>query len=132
MKQFSREIEVSGHIIDSLILSKIFDGVMDLGGEFEILKIKIGKRKKDESYAKLRVIGKNQKQLNQILELVYREGATAKIQKEVKVKPAPKNMTMPDNFYSTTNNNSQIFRNSEVCGDSQKNQKFWVGKFPNN
>ena len=113
MKKFSNEIEVSGHIIDSLILSKIFDGVMDLGGEFEILNIKIGKRKKDESYAKLRIIGKNQKHLNQILELVYREGATAKIQKEAKLKPAPKNMTMPDNFYSTTNNNTQIFRNGK-------------------
>jgi len=82
MKQFSREIEVSGHIIDSLILSKIFDGVMDLDGEFEILKINIGKKKRDESYAKLRIIGKNQKHLDQILELVYREGATAKIQKD--------------------------------------------------
>ncbi len=113
MKQFSREIEVSGHIIDSLILSKIFDGVMDLDGEFEILKIKIGKKKRDESYAKLRVIGKNQKHLDQILELVYREGATAKIQKEVKLKGAPKNCTMPENFYSTTNNYTQIFRNGK-------------------
>ncbi|MEE8255661.1 MAG: TIGR00300 family protein [Nitrosopumilaceae archaeon] len=113
MKQFSREIEVSGHIIDSLILSKIFDGVMDLDGEFEILKIKIGKKKRDESYAKLRIIGKNQKHLDQILELVYREGATAKIQKEVKLKGAPKNCTMPENFYSTTNNHTQIFRNGK-------------------
>jgi len=113
MKQFSREIEVSGHIIDSLILSKIFDGVMDLDGEFEILKIKIGKKKRDESYAKLRIIGKNQKHLDQILELVYREGATAKIQKEVKLKGAPKNCTMPENFYSTTNNYTQIFRNGK-------------------
>ncbi len=113
MKQFSREIEVSGHIIDSLILSKIFDGVMDLDGEFEILKINIGKKKRDESYAKLRVIGKNQKHLDQILELVYREGATAKIQKEVKLKAAPKNCTMPENFYSTTNNYTQIFRNGK-------------------
>ena len=86
---------------------------MDLGGEFEILKINIGKKKKDESYAKLRVIGKNQKHLEQILELVYREGATAKIQKEAKLKAATKNSTMPDNFYSTTNNNTQIFRNGK-------------------
>jgi len=113
MKKFSREIEVTGHIIDSLILSKIFDGVMDLGGEFEILDIKIGKKKKDESYAKLRVLGKNQKHLDHILELVYREGATAKIQKEAKLKPATKNMVMPENFYSTTNNNTQIFRNGK-------------------
>lgn len=86
---------------------------MDLDGEFEILKIKIGKKKRDESYAKLRVIGKNQKHLDQILELVYREGATAKIQKEVKLKAAPKNCTMPENFYSTTNNYTQIFRNGK-------------------
>ena len=45
MAKFSGEIEVRGHLIDSLILTKIFDGVMDLGGEFEVLKIQIGKKK---------------------------------------------------------------------------------------
>lgn len=109
MSKFSREIEVRGHLIDSLILTKIFDGVMDLGGEFEVKKIQIGKKKKDESYAKIRVTGNNQKHLDEILQLVYREGATAKIQKEVTLKPASKNFVMPDTFYSTTNNNTQIF-----------------------
>ena len=109
MSKFSREIEVRGHLIDSLILTKIFDGVMDLGGEFEVKKIQIGKKKKDESYAKIRVKGNNQKHLDTILQLVYREGATAKIQKEVTLKPASKKFVMPDNFYSTTNNNTQIF-----------------------
>jgi lysine-ketoglutarate reductase/saccharopine dehydrogenase-like protein (TIGR00300 family) len=109
MAKFSREIEVRGHLIDSLILTKIFDGVMDLGGEFEVLKIQIGKKKKDESYAELRIQGKNQNHLDRILELVYREGATAKIQKEVNLKPASKNNVIPDNFYSTTNNHTLIF-----------------------
>ncbi len=84
---------------------------MDLGGEFEVLEIKIGKRKKDESYAKLRIQGKNKIHLDQILEVVYREGATARIQKEVSTKSAPKNMIMPENFYSTTNKYTQIFKN---------------------
>ena len=109
MAKFSREIEVRGHLIDSLILTKIFDGVMDLEGEFEVLKIQIGKKKKDESYAQLRIQGKNQNHLERILELVYREGATAKIQKEVNLKPASKNNVIPDNFYSTTNNHTLIF-----------------------
>ncbi len=113
MSKFSREIEVRGHLIDSLILTKIFDGVMDLGGEFEVKKIQIGKKKKDESYAKIRVTGNNQKHLDTILQLVYREGATAKIQKEVTLKIASKNFVMPDNFYSTTNNNTQIFLKSK-------------------
>jgi lysine-ketoglutarate reductase/saccharopine dehydrogenase-like protein (TIGR00300 family) len=109
MAKFSREIEVRGHLIDSLILTKIFDGVMDLGGEFEVLKIQIGKKKKDESYAELRIQGKNQNHLERILELVYREGAIAKIQKEVNLKTASKNNVIPDNFYSTTNNHTLIF-----------------------
>ncbi len=109
MSKFSREIEVRGHLIDSMILTKIFDIIMDLKGEFQVLEIKIGKRKKDPSYAKILVQARNQKQLDEILEFVYREGATEKFQKEVKLKKAPKNMVMPDNFYSTTNNQTQIF-----------------------
>ena len=31
MKKFSSEIELSGHLIDSLILTKVFDGIMDHG-----------------------------------------------------------------------------------------------------
>jgi lysine-ketoglutarate reductase/saccharopine dehydrogenase-like protein (TIGR00300 family) len=109
MSKFVQEVEVRGHLIDSLILTKIFDGIMDLGGEFEVLKIRIGRRKKDASYAKLRIQGKSKKHLEDILELVYREGATAKIQKEINLKAATKDMVMPEDFYSTTNNHTQIF-----------------------
>lgn len=113
MSKFFREIEVRGHLIDSLILTKIFDGIMDLGGEFEVLKIKIGRRKKDESYAKLLIQGKSKKHLDEILDLVYRAGATAKIQQEVGLKSAPSDMVMPDDFYSTTNNHTQIFHKGQ-------------------
>lgn len=109
MSKLSREIEVRGHLIDSLILTKIFDVIMDLNGEFQVLEINIGTKKKDASYAKLLVKARNQKQLDTILENVYRFGATAKIQKEIKLQKANKNMVMPDNFYSTTNNHTQIF-----------------------
>jgi len=109
MRKFRQEIQVKGHLIDSAILTKIFDRIMDLKGEFEVLEINIGKRKKDESYARLRVQGTSQNHLSKILDLIYREGATAKSQKLVKLKTATKNMVMPDNFYSTTNNHTQIF-----------------------
>ncbi len=67
MAKFSQEIEVSGHLIDSSILTKIFDKIMDLQGEFQVEEINIGKKKKDPSYARLSVIGKNQKHLDEIL-----------------------------------------------------------------
>jgi len=113
MAKFSQEIEVSGHLIDSSILTKIFDKIMDLHGEFQVEEINIGKKKKDSSYARLSVTGKNQKHLDEILQTIYREGAVSKIQKGILLKKAPKNMVMPDDFYSTTNNHTQIFYNKK-------------------
>lgn len=108
MTKFSSEVEVRGHLIDSMILTKIFDVIMDLGGEFEVLQMNVGKKKKEPSYAKLQIQGKTQDHLNKILEQVYREGATATIGKNVSLKAAPKDMVMPDDFYSTTNNTTEI------------------------
>ncbi|AJZ75326.1 TIGR00300 family protein [Candidatus Nitrosotenuis cloacae] len=108
MTKFSSEVEVRGHLIDSMILTKIFDVIMDLGGEFEVLQMNVGKKKKEPSYAKLQIQGKTQDHLDKILEQVYREGATATIGKNVSLKAAPKDMVMPDDFYSTTNNTTEI------------------------
>ena len=55
----SRNIELKGHIIDSFVLPKVFDKIMDLNGEFNVVKFDIGKKKSDESYAVIEVIGKN-------------------------------------------------------------------------
>ncbi|TAK19866.1 MAG: TIGR00300 family protein [Nitrosarchaeum sp.] len=113
MTKFSQEIEVSGHLIDSSILTKIFDKIMDLHGEFQVEEINIGKKKKDPSYARLLVTGKNQKHLDEILETIHREGAVAKLQKGILLKKSPKDMVMPDDFYSTTNNHTQVFHNEK-------------------
>ena len=35
--RFEQEIETRGHLIDSMILTRIFDGIMDLRGDFQHL-----------------------------------------------------------------------------------------------
>ena len=109
MDKFSQEIEVEGHLIDSSILTKIFDKIMDLQGEFQVQEIEIGKKKRDQSFARLLITGKDQKQLDEILETVYRLGAVSKTQQQITLKKSPKNFVMPDNFYSTTNNHTNVF-----------------------
>ena len=109
MSKFSQEIEVGGHLIDSSILTKIFDKIMDLKGEFQVQEIEIGKKKKDQSFARLLITGRNQKHLDEILQTVYRLGAVSKIQQQITLKKSPKNYVMADNFYSTTNNHTQVF-----------------------
>jgi lysine-ketoglutarate reductase/saccharopine dehydrogenase-like protein (TIGR00300 family) len=112
MKKYSQEVEVSGHLIDSMVLTKIFDKIMNHGGEFEILELTVGKKKKDSSYVKLLVTGKDAKHLEEITDDIHREGAIPHNKKQVKLKKAPKDMVMPDNFYSTTNNDTWVFHNN--------------------
>jgi lysine-ketoglutarate reductase/saccharopine dehydrogenase-like protein (TIGR00300 family) len=136
MKKYSQEVEVSGHLIDSMILTKIFDKIMNRGGEFEILDLTVGKKKKDSSYAKLLVSGKNAKHLEEITDDIHREGASPHNEKQVKLKKALKDMVMPDNFYSTTNNDTWIFHNNswiqvenqmmDKCVVVKKNHAFCV------
>jgi lysine-ketoglutarate reductase/saccharopine dehydrogenase-like protein (TIGR00300 family) len=114
--KFEQEVEVSGHLIDSMILTRIFDSVMDLKGDFQVLEFTVGKKKKDPSYARLMVRGKTQKHLEDILELVYRAGAQPVSVQEARLEPAPKDMVMPDDFYSTTNNATQVYYRGKWIG----------------
>ncbi|MDQ3836815.1 MAG: TIGR00300 family protein, partial [Thermoproteota archaeon] len=99
--KFEQEIETRGHLIDSMILTRIFDGIMDLQGDFQVLEFTVGKRKSDPSYARLLVKGKSKQHLESILEQAFREGAQPVSVQEVKLEPAPNDMVMPDDFYST-------------------------------
>ena len=43
----SEQIELRGHIIDSLLLPKVLDEILTCGGSFTIREIKIGKQRSD-------------------------------------------------------------------------------------
>lgn len=96
-----------------MILTRIFDKIMDLKGDFNVLEFHVGKKKDELSYARLLVSGKNKKHLDQLLESVFIEGAQPTKIDGVALKPAPSDMVMPRDFYSTTNNTTQIFFNNE-------------------
>lgn len=101
-------IKLRGHIIDSLILPKVLDEIMDLSGTFEILDIRIGKRKTDPSSARLRVQARSPRQLEHILKRVARLGATPVAASDVHLVRAPREGIFPSGFYSTTNLPTEI------------------------
>lgn len=104
----TREVKLSGHIIDSLTLPKTLDLIMDMGGDFEILDVNIGKQKKDVSHAKIRVIGNNESHLGEILDELSEIGAVISEIKEIELVPSKKDKTLPDDFYSTTNHPTSV------------------------
>ncbi len=111
MSTFEQEVEVEGHIIDSLILTKILDKVLDLEGDFEIVEFRVGKRKTDHSYARLMIRGKSETHLREILHELHRLGTITPKVRPAKYVPAPANSVLPDDFYSTTNNETFVYLN---------------------
>lgn len=103
-----REIELKGHIIDSFLLPKVFDKVMDMNGEFEILQFEIGKHKTDTSYARLMIKGKDQEHLDDIIGELHRLGAYLPEAEDAVVERAPKDKVVPKGFYSTTNHPTYV------------------------
>ena len=118
---FVREIELRGHIIDSLILPKVFDKILDMGGDYKVLEFEIGKRKIDPSYAKILVIGRDEKHVDEILNELRDLGAEIPEIEEVELQPAERDMVLPEGFYSTTNHKTFIrFRGKWIEVENQK------------
>ncbi len=106
--QSSREIELEGHIIDSGIMTRVFDQIMDMGGNFEILEFNVGKKKTDPSYARLRICADNERTLSLILTELHRLGARDLEAADVELVPAEGDRIVPRGFYSTTNHSSFV------------------------
>jgi len=108
-------VELSGHIVDSLILPKVLDLIITLGGEFEILKVQVGHRRTDRSYAKISIEGRNRKVLDHILARIKEHGALPVEERNepVELAPAPMDGVFPENFYATTNLLTQVRFNDQ-------------------
>ena len=104
-----RTIELSGHIIDSLTLTKTMGIIMDNGGEFDILEIDVGRKKTDESHAKIEVSADSPELLESILDELSVLGASIDDIKEVNLVASTKDKVAPEGFYSSSNHTTHIF-----------------------
>lgn len=108
MNGFSEEITLEGHIIDSGILAKVWGVIMDLGGEFDLQEIRVGKRKDETSFARMKISAESDAALHRILIAVQDDGALLLSRDDVATAPAPIDGALPDDFYSTTNLPTQV------------------------
>src|SRR5947208_11033113 len=97
------EVEVRGHIVDSLLLPKILDRILQMGGTFEIRDCKIGARRVDPSYARITIRAASHASLDEILGDLIEHGATAVNPGDARTVPADIAGAFPADFYSTTN-----------------------------
>ena len=72
----SETIELKGHIIDSWILPRAWDIIMDRGGNFAVEEMRIGTHKTDPSYARMKVEAPDDETLELIISELQQFGAT--------------------------------------------------------
>jgi lysine-ketoglutarate reductase/saccharopine dehydrogenase-like protein (TIGR00300 family) len=102
------DIEMEGHLIDSLILTRVLDKIMDMGGEFEIKNFQIGQKKNDTSYVQITVMGDDDAHLDRVLLELHALGARLVEMEDVKTGLAPSDMVVPRGFYTTTNHPTYV------------------------
>ncbi len=107
-KGVTEEIEVRGHIIDSLLLPKILDRILAQGGRFEIQTCEIGAHRNDPSYARIAVQADDASRLREILDDIVDHGAVPVHGHDVRTEPADIEGTFPEGFFSTTNQPTQV------------------------
>jgi len=104
----SEKVELSGHIIDSLILPKVLDIITSAGGTFHIDQLTVGQARKDPSYALIDVQAETRDRLNQILAQIADHGAVPTATQDARLVPADIAGAFPEGFYSTTNQKTEV------------------------
>ena len=101
-------VTLQGHIIDSLILAKILDAIVMLGGRFDLTEVKIGASREDASFVKIHIVAATQELLEEILEAIQPHGATVTDEADCVLELAPADGVLPDAFYATTHFPTQV------------------------
>jgi lysine-ketoglutarate reductase/saccharopine dehydrogenase-like protein (TIGR00300 family) len=105
---FVEDVEVSGHIIDSLILPKILDAITAADGSFEIKRIAIGHARTDPSHALVEVQAASEEKLQEILDDILDHGAVPVNAHDCRLEAADMSGAFPEGFYSTTNQRTEV------------------------
>ena len=102
------EVEIRGHIIDSLLLPKILDLITGGGGQFRIKKLVVGQARNDPSHALVEVRAADEATLQGIIGQIADHGAVPTTQHDCRLVAADIAGAFPEGFYSTTNQKTEI------------------------
>jgi lysine-ketoglutarate reductase/saccharopine dehydrogenase-like protein (TIGR00300 family) len=102
------DVEVRGHIIDSLILPKVLDGITSAGGRFRIKDIAVGQDRTDPSFARIEVRADSDEALQAILAQIADHGAEPIHGGDARLAVVDLDGAFPEGFYSTTNQRTEV------------------------
>ena len=101
-------IILQGHIIDSLILAKVLDTIVMLGGTFDLPEVTIGATREEASCVKIRINAATSTLLEEIIEAIQPHGAMVEAEADCCLEPALTDGVLPDSFYATSHLPTQV------------------------
>ena len=97
------DVEITGHLMDSGILSQVLSDIRGYEGDYVITRIDIGHEAEDESHAVLSVSAEDDESLQRLLMRLQTRGVNQVDPGQASVSPVLQDGVFPDGFYSTTN-----------------------------
>lgn len=105
---YSELVSLQGHIIDSLLLAKVLDTILMMGGGFDLQEVQIGVTREQPSRASILVQAPSEELLAEILTAIQPHGAAPESDRDCEVEPAPGDGVLPDRFYATSHLPTQV------------------------
>lgn len=104
-------VEAEGHLIDSRLLTEIFDAVVKNGASFEVVDFAIGRTNEDQSHLQMRVTAPGAGPLQRVLEELLTLGCRIASERDVLLQATIMDGCVPEDFYSTSNHRTWVRHN---------------------
>ncbi|HEY2785580.1 MAG TPA: TIGR00300 family protein [Fimbriiglobus sp.] len=101
-------VEMTGHIVDSLLLPKVLDAILARGGRYHIAEFRLGEKQDDPSYAKIEIKADSAAKLDAILAEIHPHGAVPANPADAALVVADVAAAFPERFYCSTNFRTQV------------------------
>ena len=108
MSHYQERVSLQGHIIDSLMLAKVLDLILMMGGTFDLEDVHIGTTREEPSRARIVIRATSKALLDDILKAIQPHGASIEREADCRTADAPSDGIFPDDFYATTHLPTEI------------------------
>lgn len=101
-------VEITGHLMDHGILSRVLDDIREYGGDYTIDRFDVGRETDDPSHAVITVLTEDSESLERLLMRLQTRGVNQVDPGVAQVTEADADGVFPDHFYSTTNLETRV------------------------
>src|SRR5690349_907484 len=101
-------VEVTGHLMDTGILSRVLDDIREYGGDFVIEEFDVGQEAHDPSSARIVIEAPDEESLQRLLMRLQARGVNQLSHGDAALAAADRDGVLPDGFYATTNLDTQV------------------------